>query len=55
MRLENPERRLLSLWGAIDRQHYTLLAARVKGQRALDVGSGQASLGSLPTAAGEDA
>jgi SAM-dependent methyltransferase len=44
MRIKNPEKRLASLWGLIDRQHNEQIAAQLRGKRVLDIGCGYGSL-----------
>jgi SAM-dependent methyltransferase len=44
MRIADPQQRLTTAWGRIDRQHNALIAARVAGNRVLDVGCGYGSL-----------
>src|SRR5262249_24976110 len=44
MRIQNPEKRLASLWGLIDRQHNEQIAAHLRGKRVLDIGCGYESL-----------
>ena len=44
MKIEDPHRRLASLWSLIDRQHNELIARHLAGKRVLDVGCGYGSL-----------
>ena len=44
MQVKNPETRLASLWGLIDRQHNEEIISRLRGRRVLDVGCGYGSL-----------
>ncbi len=44
MKIAEPEQRLKTAWGRIDRQHNALIAARLAGNRILDVGCGYGSL-----------
>lgn len=44
MNVKNPEERLNSLWGLIDRQHNEVITSHVVGKRVLDIGCGYGSL-----------
>jgi SAM-dependent methyltransferase len=44
MKIADPQERLTTAWGGIDRQHNELIAARLAGKRVLDVGCGYGSL-----------
>jgi SAM-dependent methyltransferase len=44
MKIADPQERLMTAWGRIDRQHNELIAARLAGNRVLDVGCGYGSL-----------
>lgn len=55
MKIKNPQKRLKSLWGTIDRQHNQLIAAKLSGKRVLDVGCGYGSLVNYLTEQGFDA
>ena len=44
MKVKNPEDRLKSLWGMIDRQHNEIIVSHVLGKRVLDIGCGYGSL-----------
>ena len=52
MKIADPQMRLRTAWGYIDRQHNELIAARLKGDRVLDVGCGYGSLVSYLSARG---
>jgi len=55
MKIEDPHRRLASLWGLIDRQHNGLIARHLVGKRILDVGCGYGSLVEYLRLSGHDA
>ena len=55
MKINNPQQRLQSLWGMIDRQHNALIASRLAGRRVLDVGCGYGSLVNYLTEQGFEA
>jgi SAM-dependent methyltransferase len=55
MKINNPQQRLKSLWGIIDRQHNRLIASKLSGRRVLDVGCGYGSLVNYLTEQGFEA
>jgi 2-polyprenyl-3-methyl-5-hydroxy-6-metoxy-1,4-benzoquinol methylase len=54
MKIADPQIRLKTAWGYIDRQHNELIADRLSGNRVLDVGCGYGSLVSYLSAHGFD-